>query len=238
MVTNLPTLPVVGERLVILSPSGTVKPSVLLATPLTVTTTFPVVAPVGTGATIDPLPQVVGVAVVPLNFTVLVPCVEPKFAPVMVTDVPTPPDVGDRLVRLGVANTVNAEPPLATPLTVTTMLPVVAPFGNGTTIDVAPQLPGIAVVPLNVTELVPCVAPKLLPVMVTDVPTGPVVGERFVMLGAATTVNKELLLATPFTATTTFPVVAPVGTVATIDVWVQLVIAVAAVPLNFNVLVP
>jgi hypothetical protein len=44
-----------------------------LATPETVTTTLPVVAPLGTGATMLVEPQLVGVAVVPLNFTVLVP---------------------------------------------------------------------------------------------------------------------------------------------------------------------
>ena len=43
---------------------------------------------------------------------------------------------------------------------------------------------GVAVVPLNVTVLVPCVAPKFVPVIVTDVPTGPLVGDRLVMLGA------------------------------------------------------
>jgi len=32
--------------------------------------------------------QLVGVATVPLNVTVLVPCVAPKFAPVTVTDAP------------------------------------------------------------------------------------------------------------------------------------------------------
>jgi hypothetical protein len=42
--------------------------------------------------------QLVGVAVVPLNRTVLVPCVAPKFAPLIVTAVPTIPDVGDRVV--------------------------------------------------------------------------------------------------------------------------------------------
>jgi len=45
--------------------------------------------------------QLVGVATVPLNVTVLVPCVAPKFAPVTVTDAPTNPDVGFRLVMLG-----------------------------------------------------------------------------------------------------------------------------------------
>jgi hypothetical protein len=45
--------------------------------------------------------QLVGVAVVPLNFTVLVPCVAPKFAPAIVTDIPTKLVVGFKLVMLG-----------------------------------------------------------------------------------------------------------------------------------------
>lgn len=51
----------------------TVKFTPLLATPPTVTTTLPVVAPVGAGATILVVLQLVGVAVLPLNLTVLVP---------------------------------------------------------------------------------------------------------------------------------------------------------------------
>jgi hypothetical protein len=47
--------------------------------------------------------QLVAVAAVPLNFTVLVPCVAPKFAPTIVTEVPTRPDTGFRLVILGTA---------------------------------------------------------------------------------------------------------------------------------------
>src|SRR5947208_11277456 len=43
----------------------------LLACPPTVTTTFPVLAPVGTGTTIDVPPHVVGVATTPLNVTLL-----------------------------------------------------------------------------------------------------------------------------------------------------------------------
>ncbi len=78
----------------------TVKLIPLLATPPTVTTTFPVVAPAGTGATMLVALQFVGVAVVPLNFTVLIPCVAPKFAPVIVTDMPMTPDVGLRLAML------------------------------------------------------------------------------------------------------------------------------------------
>ena len=77
----------------------------LLATPLTVTTTLPVVAPVGTTVTIEvALQLVIVVAVVVLNFTVLVPWGEPKFVPVIVTEAPTAPEVGDKLVMLGAAN--------------------------------------------------------------------------------------------------------------------------------------
>ena len=147
---------------------------------------MPVVAPVGTVTFIDDAPQLVTVADVPLNFTVLVPCVVPKFVPVIVTGAPTAPLVGDKLVMLGAATTVNEEPLLATPLTVTTTLPVVAPVGTVATIDVVPQLViVVAVVPLNFTVLVPCGVPKFVPVIVTEAPTAPELGDRLVMLGAA-----------------------------------------------------
>jgi hypothetical protein len=74
IVTEVPTVPEVGDRLVMLGVvEVTVNEMPLLAAPLTVTTTFPVVAPVGTGALIELDPQLLGVAVVPLNFTVLLP---------------------------------------------------------------------------------------------------------------------------------------------------------------------
>jgi hypothetical protein len=237
IVTDVPTGPLVGERFVIVGATVTVNEDPLLARPPTVTTTLPVVAPLGTGTTMLVADHVVGVAVVPLNFTVLVPWVAPKLVPVIVTDVPTGPLVGERFVIVGGTVTVNEEPLLARPPTVTTTLPVVAPLGTGTAMLVADQLVGVAVVPLKVTVLAPCVAPKLVPVMVTDVPTGPLVGERFVIVGGTVTVNDEPLLARPVTVTTTLPVVAPLGTVATMLVADQLV-GVALVPLNATVLVP
>ena len=77
---------------------------------------------------------------------------------------------------------------LATPPTVTTTLPVVAPDGTGTTMLVACQVVGVAAVPLKVTVLLPLLAPKLLPLMVTAVATGPLDGERLVSVGATDTV--------------------------------------------------
>lgn len=77
----------------------------------------------------------------------------PKFAPVTFTDVPTGPEVGLRLVILGAM--VKSIPLLATPLTVTTTFPVVAPFGTGTARLPLVQLVGEASVPLKVTVLVP-----------------------------------------------------------------------------------
>jgi len=108
--------------------------------------------------------------------------------------------------------TVKLAPLLATPPTVTTTLPVVAPLGTGTTILGSLQLVGVAGVPLKVTVLVPCVAPKLVPEIVTDVPTKPEVGLKLVMLGGSVTVKLMPLLTMPLMDTTTLPVVAPAGT--------------------------
>src|SRR5467141_3701141 len=171
----------------------------LLATPPTVTTTLPVVAPLGTAAVMLAALQLVAVAVVPLNFTVLVPCVAPKFAPVIVPDAPTNPDVGFKLVMLGAGTvTVKLIPLLATPPTVTTTFPVVAPAGTVAVMLVALQLVGTAPTPLNATVLVPCVAPKFAPAIVTDAPTNPDDGFKLVMLGARTITAQLIpLLSTP-----------------------------------------
>src|SRR5688572_2955119 len=91
-----------GER----RPVATAKLTPVLTIPATVTVTTPVVAPLGTEATIRVALQLLGVATLPLNRTVLVPCVAPKFAPLIVTAVPTLPDVGDRLVTLGPVGTI------------------------------------------------------------------------------------------------------------------------------------
>src|SRR5258706_318702 len=215
----------------------TVNETPLLARPPTVTTTMPVVAPAGTGTTMLVADQLVGVAAMPLNVTVLVPLVAPKVVPVIVTTVAIGPVVGDRLVMVGGTVTVNETPLLASPPTVTTTLPVVAPAGTGTTMLVADQVVGVAAVPLNVTVLLPFVAPKLVPVIVTAVAAGPLVGERLVIVGGTVTVNDMPLLANPPTVTTTLPVVAPAGTGRTMLVADQ-VVGVAAVPLNVTVLLP
>jgi hypothetical protein len=163
----------------------TVKVAPLLDAPPTVTITVPLIAPLGTGATMLVTFQLVGDAAVPLNLTVLVPCVAPKFAPLIVMAAPTTPEVGFRLVILGAADdTVKVTPLLATPPTVTTTLPVVAPLGTGAAMLVALQLVGVAAVPLNLTVLLPWVAPKFAPLMVTDAPSNPAVGLNPVILGA------------------------------------------------------
>ena len=128
--------------------------------------------------------QLVGAAVVPLNVTVLVPCVPPKFVPVIVTEVPNGPEEGLMLVMLGAWITVKVIPLLASPPTVTTTGPVVAPAGTGAMMLVALQFDTVAIVPLKVTVLVPCEAPKLEPVIVMAVPTAPEVWLKLVMLGA------------------------------------------------------
>jgi hypothetical protein len=153
--------------------------------PATITTTFPVEAPTGTNTEMLVGVQRLGDAATPLNVTV--PKVGPKFNPVVVTCSPTGPDVGLKLVMVGVGRTVNPTPLLATPLTVTTTFPVVVPDGTVATMFVALQLPAIpAETPPNVTVLDPCEGPKFDPAIVTCVPTGPETGFRLEILGGKT----------------------------------------------------
>ena len=86
-----------------LGAASTVKLFPLLATPATVTTTFPVVAPTGTVATMLVALHVVTVAVVVLNLTVLVPWVDPNAVPAIVTEAPTAAEAGVRLEIVGAA---------------------------------------------------------------------------------------------------------------------------------------
>lgn len=80
----------------------TVNSTPLLETlPEDVTTTLPVVAPLGTGTTIVVVFQLVGFPETPLNVTV--PWVEPKFVPETVTEVPIGPEVGLMLEMFGPA---------------------------------------------------------------------------------------------------------------------------------------
>src|SRR5712692_7948087 len=68
--------------------------------------------------------------------------------------------------------------------TLMVMLPVVALFGTVATTDIGLQLVAFAGVPLKLTMLDPCVCPKFVPVIVTEIPTGPEVGDRLVRTGA------------------------------------------------------
>src|SRR5437588_756798 len=137
----------------------TVKLTPLLGTPPTLTTTFPVVAPAGIVVVMRSVCQNVDTAGVLLNVTELDPCATPKFVPEIVTEVPTTPEFGDtaEIFGTGTGVTVNSRPLLAGPPTTSNTFPVFAELGTGATIEVALQLVGVAVVPLKVTVLVPCV---------------------------------------------------------------------------------
>ncbi len=79
---EIPVPPVTRETVPLIPPEiRTVNASPLLVALPTVTTMFPVVACAGTVVVMRVLLQLVGVAAVPLNVTVLLPCVAPKCAP-------------------------------------------------------------------------------------------------------------------------------------------------------------
>jgi len=101
------------------------------------------------------------------------------------------------------------------------MLPVVAPSGTVVEIVVDVELVTVADTPLNVTEFELVGDVKLVPVIVTGVPAGPAGGDAPVIVGEGTIVNGDPLLAgSPGIVTTTFPLVAPLGTM--IQIWLAL----------------
>src|SRR2546426_9344672 len=94
----------------------------------------------------------------------------------------------------------------------------------------------LALPPWNVTAVAPV---KFVPLIVTLVPTGPLVGVKLVIVGAlATTVNVLALVAVPpGVVTLSCPVVAPADTVAWIAV-AKLTVQLAPTPLDVTVAAP
>jgi hypothetical protein len=116
-----------------------------------------------------------------------------RFVPVIVTLVPVGPLLGvnDAIVGggitvkfAGVRPDVFAVPPAV----VTAIWPVVAPAGTTATICVAESLVSgmVAAVPPNVTAVA---LARFVPVMVTLVPTGPLVGVNDAIVGGGITVK-------------------------------------------------
>jgi hypothetical protein len=116
---------------------------------------------------------------------------------VIVTVVPAKPTFGVTEAITGVltgALTVNEIPLELLPKTLTTTLPVVVE-GTEQDRDVGDQPVHVAAVPLNLTVEDPCVAPKVVPVIVTPAPTTPLVGLSKLICGV--TVNEMELDALP-----------------------------------------
>jgi hypothetical protein len=211
----------------------------LVAVPAGVVTLIdPVRAAAGTFAVSELPDTTVNVALAPPNVTLVVPV---KFVPVIVTFVPTGPLVGvnDPIVGAGGTTvvTVKAFALVAVPPGVVTAIgPVVAPPGTVAESAVSDTTVNDAVAPPKVTRVVPV---KLVPAIVTFVPTVPLVGAKEEMVGAGgVTVNAPVLVAVPPGAVTLIvPVDAPLGTFAVSDVS-ETTVNDALVPPNLTLVVP
>jgi hypothetical protein len=165
----------------------TVKFVELVAVPLGVVTEIgPVVAPEGTVALIRAAFCTVKVAETPLKRTAVAPV---KFVPLTRTEVPTGPLVGlnDVIVGAPVVVTVKFVELVAVPSGLVTAIgPVVAPAGTVVVIFCGLSIVNVADVPLKVTLVTLGSLPlKFWPWIVTEVPTGPLVGEKELIVGAA-----------------------------------------------------
>src|SRR5438552_5998483 len=187
----------------------------------------PLESPAGTVAVIAVAEVTVKVALVPLNATALAPV---KLVPLMVTLVPTGPLLGVPTRRASDLTTVNEPALVAVPPGVVTLsVPEVAPGGTVARMVVSEVTVKVALVPLNATALAPV---KLVPLMVTLVPTGPLVGEKLAIVGGLTTVNEQTLVAEPpADVALSVPQVDPAGTVDRMAV-AEVTMKLAPVPVN------
>ena len=165
----------------------TVKFVELVAVPLGVVTRIgPVVAPVGTATVIlVPAPFTAKPSAFTLsNETAVAPV---KLVPLILTDVPIGPLVGlnDEIVGAPVVVTVKFAGLVAVPSGLMTAIgPVVAPAGTVAVSFCGLSIVNVADAPSKVT-LVTSGPLKLLPWIVTEVPTDPLAGENEPIVGAA-----------------------------------------------------
>jgi hypothetical protein len=195
IVTEVPTGPILGEIPVTESDAITVNDAVLLEKPASLTVTEPLVVPVGTVTVMLVSLQAVAVAAMPLNNTWLPLELVPKPEPVNVIVPPIGAAGGAKLVMTGLMAVNGVRGTLAIELTVTLTGPVPDGTVAGTvaTICESLQLVTVAAAPLKVIVLVlPWVAPKFDPAMVTEVPTPPKLGEIPLMYGVVPTVIETL----------------------------------------------
>lgn len=233
METVAPTAPLVGFRFVIVGEAKTVKlPELIAVTPPIVTEIVPLDAPAGTVVVMLVVVEEVTVAVILLlNLTVLLAGVALNPVPVIVTLAPTAPLVGLKPVMEG--STVKLEELVAScPFTVTVIgdCPAVTPAGTEEVILVVVEDVTVAAMPFIVTELLAGVILNPDPVIVTLVPTTPLIGLKLVMEGS-TVKLEELVASCPLTVTVIGdgPAVTPAGTEVVILVVVEDV-TVAAMP--------
>ena len=226
MVTEVPAAPDVGVNDVIAGVVAYEKLPLEVAVPpgavTAIATAVLLVPRFGTTAVIDVAEFTVKLCtlVVP-NWTAVAPV---KLLPVIVTDVPLPPDVGVNDVIAGVVAYEKlplevAVPPGAVTAIATAVL-LVPRFGTTAVIDVAEFT--VKLCTLVVPNWTPVAPVKLLPVMVTEVPAAPDVGVNDVIAGVVAYEKLPLEVAVPpgaVTAIATAVLLVPrFGTTAVIDV--------------------
>lgn len=213
IVTVAPTAPDTGLKSEIEGEGKTVKFVALTrAIPLVVKDILPVVAPAGTVVVIVVASEVITVAGVPLNASAVIVL---KLLPLIVTDALSAPLDGVNPDSVGVGNTVKLVAlTRLIPLVVNDILPVVAPAGTEVVIVVASDEITVAGVPLKARS---DMAPKFVPLMVTEALTAPLEGVNPVRLGVGNTLKSVALTRLiPLVVKEIFPVVAPAGTVVII----------------------
>ena len=237
IVTDDPNAPNSGATMEMVGGGSTMKLEDEVPVPMVfVTATGPVAASAGTVKKIRVSLEVLELAGTLPSVTPVAPV---KFVPVTVTVLPIPPAKGEKPLTVGTPalTTMNGEAVEADPLGPETLIcPVSALGGTAVLIWVAETTVNGAVATKKPTE---AIAPRLVPLIVTEVPGGPIAGLKEVMVGGTAMVSEVLETVVPPGVTTVRgPVVAPRGTDARSMVSVPPSWTVPGTPLNDTAVAP
>ena len=216
IITTAPAAPSEGVKVEIVGVSNTLNGDPLeTVSPFSVNEIVPVDAPTGTEVVILVEVEAVTTAATPLNSTTLLVGVVLKLFPEMITDAPTAPLAGLNPVIDGVGSTVKSLTLVTvTPLTVTEIFPKVAPAGTVVVMLVAVEEETAAAIPLKRTTFSVGVMLKFVPVIVTVVPSAPLLGVKLEKVGEATTIKLvgAVVMVMPLVVTAMGPDAASEGT--------------------------
>ncbi len=192
IVTVIPLTPLVGVKEVIVGAGIKIKPGLVAVPPGVVTETLPEDPDATTAVMLVADTTINETAAIPPKLTAVAPV---KFVPVTVTVMPLPALVGVNEVIVGAGIKIKPGPVAVPPGVVTETFPDVPAATMAVMLVADTTVNDAAAVPPKLTTVAPV---KFVPVIITVIPVGPLVGVKLVIVGGTMPRRTPKLLVVKF----------------------------------------